>query len=83
MGYSIYKIDFDTQEKTILYDCIEDIQKADLLAQLIMCNKTTNELIFICAGWNRGINKDSELYDKALKLAVEYKSERSVSNERN
>jgi len=76
MGYSIYKIDFDTQEKTILYDCIEDIQKADLLAQLAMCNKTINELIFICAGWNRSINRYSELYDKALKLAVEYKSER-------
>ena len=40
MGYSIYKINFDTQEKTILYDCIEDIQKADLLAQLAMCNKS-------------------------------------------
>jgi len=39
MGYSIYKINFDTQEKIILYDCIDDIQKADLLAQLAMCNK--------------------------------------------
>ena len=78
MGYSIYKINFDTQKRTILYDCIDDIKKADLLAQLAMCNKKVNELIFICAGWNRSIDRDSELYGKALELAVEYKSERKL-----
>lgn len=77
MGYSIYKINFDTQEKSILYDCIDNIQDADLLAQLAMCNKRVDDLIFICAGWNRSIDRQSELYKTALQLAVEYRNERS------
>jgi len=76
MGYSIYKINFDIQTHTILYDCIDDIQEADLLAQLAMSNKKADELIFICAGWNRGIKGDSELYSRTLKLAEEYKCDR-------
>jgi hypothetical protein len=76
MGYSIYKINFDIQTYTILYDCIDNIQDADLLAQLAMCNKNINELIFICAGCNRGINDNQTLYNKALELAKEYKNER-------
>jgi len=77
MGYSIFKINFDTQEKTILYSCISDIKEADLLAQLAMSNKkSVNELIFISAGWNRGIKDSPEEYEKALKLAEEYKSQR-------
>jgi len=77
MGYSIFKINFDTQTHTVLYDCIETIEEADLLAQLAMENKYyTDELIFISAGWNRGIKSDSELYNRALKLAEEYKSDR-------
>jgi len=39
MGYSIYKINFDTQTHTVLYDCVETIEEADLLAQLAMSNK--------------------------------------------
>jgi len=77
MGYSIYKINFDTNKKTILYDCINDIKDADLLAQLAMNNKkSVNDLIFISAGWNRGIENNPKEYEKALKLADEYKIER-------
>ena len=76
MGYSIYKINFDTNKKTILYDCINDIKEADLLAQLAMVNKNVNDLIFISAGWNRGIENNPEEYNKALELAEEYKSQR-------
>ena len=78
VGYSIYKINFDNQTHTILYDCIETIEEADLLAQLAMENKYyTDELIFISAGWNRVIKSDSEVYNRALKLAEEYKRERN------
>jgi len=76
MGYSIYKINFDTNKKTILYDYINDIKEADLLAQLAMRYKNVNELIFICAGWNRGIENNPEEYKKALELAEEYDSQR-------
>jgi len=76
MGYSIFKINFNTNKKTILYDCINDIKEADLLAQLAMVNKNVNDLIFISAGWNRGIENNPEEYNKALELAEEYKSQR-------
>jgi len=73
MGYSIFKINFDTQEHKRLYDCISTIEEADLLAQLAMSNKKDiNELIFISAGWNRDIKSDPELYNRALQLAEEY-----------
>jgi len=76
MRYSIYKINFDTQTHTVLYDSIETIEEADILAQLAMSNKYyTNDLIFISAGWNRDIKSDSYLYNKALELAEEYKRE--------
>lgn len=72
--YSIYKIDFDKQEHQILYDCIEDINKAELLGQLAMSRKDFNELIFITAGSNKSINKNyPELYKEALSLEEEYK----------
>jgi len=76
MGYSIFKINFDTQKHTVLYDCINNIKDADLLAQLAMSNKNVNDLIFISAGWNRGIENNPEEYEKALELAEEYKSQR-------
>jgi len=46
MGYSIFKINFDTNKRIILYNCISDIKDADLLAQLAMVNKNVNDLIF-------------------------------------
>ena len=76
MGYSIFKINFDTNKRIVLYDCINDIKEADLLAQLAMVNKNVNDLIFISAGWNRGIENNPEEYNKALELAEEYKSQR-------
>jgi len=76
MGYSIFKINFDTNKRIVLYDCISDIKDADLLAQLAMVNKNVNDLIFISAGWNRGIENNPEEYNKALELAEEYKSQR-------
>lgn len=75
MGYAIYKMNFDTNKHVKLYDCIDDIHTADLLAQLAMSDKTIDELIFICAGWNRGIKNKPEEYKRALELAEEYKSE--------
>jgi len=74
MGYSIYKINFDKGTYVILYSGIETIEKADLLAQLAMSSKNCiDELIFICAGWNREIKNDLNLYNKSLQLAEEYK----------
>jgi hypothetical protein len=79
MQYSVWKINFDNSEKTILYEFIDKIEDADLLAQFAMCNKDVNELIFICAGNHRGINRKPDLYEKALQLAEEYKSERRTT----
>jgi hypothetical protein len=75
-NYSVHKTNPDTGENVCLYDFIEDINDADLLAQLAMCNKRTEELIIIMPGWNRGIKDRPEEYKKALKLAEEYKAEK-------
>ena len=77
MGHSIYKIDFDNQTHVVLYECIETMEEAEILAQFAMCNKRTEELIFITPGWNRSIDRyDPELYNRALQLAEEYKREK-------
>jgi hypothetical protein len=73
MGYSVHKINCDTKQKTCLYEFIEKITEADLLAQLAMCFKDDNELIYIMPGWNRGINRNPEEYKKALELAEKYR----------
>jgi len=77
MSHSIFKINFDTQKHTVLYECISNIKDAELLAQLAMVNKSVDDLIFISAGWNRGIENNPEEYEKALELAEKYKCERS------
>lgn len=74
-GYSIYKTNTNTKHDIRLYDFIEDIKEADLLAQLAMINKQDNELIIIMPGWNRGIKDRPEEYKKALALADKYKPE--------
>ena len=57
-GCSIHKINFDRQEREVLYDCISNVKDIYLLSQLAMSNKKdSNDLIFISAGWNKGIEK--------------------------
>ena len=81
MDYSVFKFNTETQKTTTLFYGIEDIQKADLLAQLAMCHKDNDEVIYISPGWNRGINQDKELYNKALELAKEYKYEKGLTKQ--
>lgn len=72
-SYSIVKLDTNTKEIKTLYDFIPNLQQADLLAQLSMCNKQDYELIYITPGWNLSIDKNhSKEYEEALKLAKEY-----------
>lgn len=73
MSMSVCKFDSEMKGYTVLYDCIPTIEDAELLAQLAMIEKRNDELIFIFPGWNRGINEKTELYNKALVLANEYK----------
>ena len=76
MGYEIFKINFDDISKRVcLYDCIYNIEEADLLAQLAMSDKNDDELIIIMPGFNRGIKDCPNEYKKALELAEEYKYE--------
>ena len=59
----------------VLYEHISDPEDALLLAQLAMCDKDDNELIFIFPG---GINikkNHEKLYKEALRLAEKYKYE--------
>jgi hypothetical protein len=77
MNHSVYKINLETNEHTVVYEHIDNIDDALLLAQLAMNNKTNiDELIFITPGWNKGIEKSyPEAYKRALELAEEYKCE--------
>lgn len=72
-NYSVCKMDTENNNKTeILYDCIEKLEEADLLAQYAMKNrKSYNELIVIFPGWNRGVKATPEI----LELAKKYKTE--------
>jgi hypothetical protein len=71
MNHSVYKINLETNEHTVLYKDIDNIDDALLLAQLAMSNKTNiDELIFITPGWNKGIEtSDPKAYKRALELA--------------
>jgi hypothetical protein len=57
----------------VLYEHIPSWKEADLIAQYAM-NMRTNvmDLIFVFPGWNRGIDRDPELWTKANKLAQKY-----------
>ena len=60
-----------------LYEFISTLEEADLLAQYAMSMRTNEtDLIFIFPGWNRGINKDPELWKKAAMLAQMYPREK-------
>ncbi len=75
--YSIVKLDTNTKEIKTLYDYIPNLQQADLLAQLSMCNKHDYELIYITPGWNLSIDKNHPTeYEEALRLAKKYECTR-------
>ena len=60
----------------VLYEHISDPEDALLLAQLAMCEKYSNELIFIFPGANYSIKTyHEELYKKALELAKKCKED--------
>jgi hypothetical protein len=77
-AYSVIKINDRLNKETCLYEYIETLEEAGLLAQLAMCNKHPwDELIYITPGWNRSIDKNCpEEYIKALQLAEKYSSDR-------
>lgn len=66
----------DDRTYEVLYDYIPSWEEADLLAQYAMNMKDDeNDLIFIFPGWNRGIDKRPDLWEKACALAQEYRTE--------
>lgn len=74
MSLTVCKIKPDGTYKN-LYEFINTYEEAELLAQLAMSNKSLNDLIFIFPGYNRGIERNKEEFEKALKLATKYKAE--------
>lgn len=72
---TVCKLNQVNHTHTELYNCIETMEEAELLAQLAMLDKRDDELIFIFPGWNRGINKNQQEYERALQLAEEYKAD--------
>lgn len=75
MMFSVCRLDSQAGEYIKLYDCIETLEEAYLLAQYSMKTHRTSEsqLIFIFPGWNIGIEEKPEMYQKAVKLAKKYK----------
>ena len=66
----------DNGDCEYLYEYINDINDAELLAQLAMENRYREGLIIIFPGHNRGIrSKGGEEYERALNLAKKYKAE--------
>ena len=81
VSYSVNKISTETKEEVCLYEYIETIIEAVLLAQLAMYEKKNqNEIIYILPGWNVGLKETyPEQYNRALQLAEKYKSERELT----
>ncbi len=68
---------FKPDKFDILYEFIPTWEEADILAQYAMQNRADEmDLIFIFPGWNRGIDKTPELWNKAIELAERYKPEK-------
>ena len=64
-----------------LFEHIPTWEEADLIAQYAMCMRFSyDDVIFIFPGWNRSIDKNSELWMKANKLAQEYAAEKKRSS---
>jgi hypothetical protein len=70
---TICKMSTRDNSYTRLYEGIETYEEVELLSQLAMNNKRDDELIFIFAGWNTGLDKDQ--YRQALILAEKYKTD--------
>lgn len=67
----------DDKSWELLYEYIPTWEEADLIAQYAMAMRTSErDLIFIFPGNNRGINKDPELWVRAVKLAQKYVREK-------
>lgn len=79
LSLSVFKLIRDpktnTEKRKVLYSCIPTYEEADLLAQYAMSRKEDNEVIAIFPGWNRGVCRNEELREKAMKLAEQYKHE--------
>lgn len=73
LSLDVCKLDKDRKLCDRLYESIPTFEEADLLAQLAMSEKKDNELIIIMPGWNRGIQKYPEYYERAKLLAEEYR----------
>jgi hypothetical protein len=59
-----------TREIERIYEGINSLEEAFLLAQLAMKNKENDELIVIMPGWNQDMNEDE--IKKASELAEKY-----------
>lgn len=70
-GLSITKYDSVTGKLTDhLYDCIDNLEDAQLLAQYVMKTKKSYELVVIMPGWNMNLT-DQEM-QRAVMLAEKY-----------
>ena len=63
-----------------LYEFIPTWEEAELLAQYAMCfRRSIADLIFIFPGYNRGIDKQPDVWETAKALAKEYEVKRGVT----
>jgi len=77
-GYGVTKI-LNNGARVRLYDYIETIEEADLLAQYAMQNKNTDEIIYIFAGWNRGLTAEQTAEAERLIKEKEYEVEDKIA----
>lgn len=75
LSLSVCKVNNRTGRKIKLYEYISTFDEARLLSQLAMSNKHDDELVYILPGWNLGIKKFPDEYQKALELEEKYKVE--------
>ena len=62
----------DNLQYKVLYEFIETMEEAELLAQYVMTKKNFNDMVFIFPGYNRSIDKKPEEYERAKALAEKY-----------
>lgn len=75
--FSVCRLDTDKMEYVRLYEFVETLEEAYILAQYSMKAHRTSysQLIFIFPGWNIGIEEKPEMYQKAIELDKKYKEE--------